>query len=772
MNRSSQATPYTSQTIAKDVLSSIIVFLVALPLCLGIAQASDAEPIAGLISGIVGGIVIGIISKSHTSVSGPAAGLTAIVAAQIANLKTYEAFLLAVVLAGVIQIVFGLLKAGALSAFFPSAVIKGLLAAIGVILMLKQLPLLFGHNKDMGVIFGHSEALADYMRHADLAKLEVDHSHQFGDNFIRFYKAISEIFVYGEGIQWGAICIGLLSLVFLIGWDKVKVLKSSLIPSPLIVVVLGALLAVAFSKALTGTWVLSQQQLVDVPVASSFAEFKSYIKTPDFSQWTNLSVYIGAITIAVVASLETLLNLDAVDKLDKKQRISPPNRELFAQGAGNMCAGLIGGIPVTSVVIRGTVNINSGAQTKLSGILHGFLLLGCVVLIPHLLKMIPHSCLAAILLMTGYKLASPKLFKQMWSEGRYQFLPFIVTLVAIVMTDLLVGICIGLVISILFILRSNLRRPIRRILEKHIDGDILHIELPNQVSFLNRAALESALREAPAGSRILLDLRRTDYIDPDILSLIREYGEKTAPALDVGFQIMGLKEEYRRKEGITENVDFSAQESRENLTPQQVLGILAEGNKRFSEGHPLDRDLRRKITQDERVKPFVAFLTGIDSRTPVEMIFDLELGETIVLRTPGKVIGPFVIGGMEYAATVAGVKLIVILGNTDSHVLSYALQHSAESNVPLVSGSPRYLGQLMEKISQSINPDVNREILDVPEKDQPKILYELTHEHVRLRVSELTESSTMLQSLVAKGELIIAGAIFDQDSDQVEFLQP
>jgi carbonic anhydrase/SulP family sulfate permease len=643
-------TRFNATTIAKDFLSGTIVFLVALPLCLGIAIASDADPIAGLISGIVGGLVIGIFSGSHTSVSGPAAGLTAIVAAQIANLPSFEAFLLAVVVGGVIQIGLGVIKAGALSAFFPSSVIKGLLAAIGVILIFKQLPLLFGYAKDMGLPFGHAEALEDFEQHPDAV---VDHSHAIGDIIFSFINAMKDVFTFDGGLQLGAISVGVFSLLFLIIWDKIPRLKKSLVPAPLLVVIFGAVLGWALSK-LGGNWLITPQQLVDVPGDGTIGGFIGLIRTPDFSQLANVGVYIGGITIAVVASLETLLNLDAVDNLDRKRRISPPSRELLAQGVGNVTAGMLGGIPVTSVVIRGSVNVMAGSESKLSAIFHGGLLLACVVLLPHLLAMIPLSCLAAILLVIGFKLASPALFKKMASEGRYQLLPFVMTVVAIVLTDLLIGIGIGMVLSVLFILNSNLRRPVRKIHEKHIDGDLLHIELSDQVSFLNKAALESALREAPRGSRLLLDARRTHYIDPDVLSLIREFHDKTAPAFDINMELVGFRERYRFSDK-EDTVDFSLQEAREKLTADQVLEILKAGNKRFVEGHPLDRSLVKPMaTNGQDQTAITAIVSGIDSRTPVEMIFDLGMGETFVIRVAGAVVGPRAFGGAEHAVSVGG----------------------------------------------------------------------------------------------------------------------
>lgn len=752
--------------IAQDFLSGIIVFLVALPLCLGIAIASDADPMAGLISGIVGGIVIGIFSGSHTSVSGPAAGLTAIVAAQIANLGTYETFLLAVVLGGVIQVGFGLLKAGALSAFFPSSVIKGLLAAIGVILIFKQLPLLFGYSKDMGLPFGHAEAIKDFEQHPDAV---VNHSHAVGDIIFSFFNAMKDVVNFESGWQYGAISVGLFCLVFLYVWDRIPKLKKSLVPAPLLVVILGSLLGWGLSK-LGGNWLLTPQQLVDVPSAGSIGGFIGLLRYPDFSQLTNMSVYIGAFTIAVVASLETLLNLDAVDKLDRRQRISPPNRELFAQGIGNITAGMLGGIPVTSVVIRGSVNVSAGSQTKLSAIFHGILLLACVLFIPHILRMIPLSCLAAVLLMTGFKLASASLFKQMAKEGRYQFLPFIFTLVAIVLTDLLIGICIGMVLSLLFILNSNLRRPVRKIKEKHTDGDLLHIELGDQVTFLNKASLEAALREAPRGSRLLLDARRTDYIDPDVLSLIREFRDKTAPAFDISMQLAGFREKYKLSEK-EDTVDFSILEAREKLTPNQVLEILKAGNKRFVEGHPLDRSLMKsRVSNGNSSSAIAAIVSGIDSQTPVEMIFDLGMGEAYVIRMPGVVVGPRAIGGVEYAVSVGGAKVVVVMGHADSSMLSLAIQNACSPDNKAELAGCASLAEVLDQIAVSIDPQQAQAFPQMSVKQQAEYLTELARRHVNRMAEQLVKESPALSRLVNSGQIQVVTAMFDPSNGSVHFL--
>lgn len=532
-------------TFLSDAVAGLVVFLVALPLCLGVALASNAPLFSGILAGIVGGIVVGLLSGSHTSVSGPAAGLTAIVAAQIALLGSFDTFLLAVVIAGVIQIGMGIARAGILSAFFPTSVIKGLLAAIGAILILKQIPHLLGRDTDP---------------EGEMSFVQPDHENTFSE--------------FGEllgGIHPGAAAIGLASFALLMFWDRCRPLKKSVVPSALVVVLLGVGLSQLF-HLIGGALLIEGNHLVQVPVSENLAGFFGFLRLPDFSQWSNPAVYTAGLTIAIVATLETLLNLEAVDKLDPQQRESPASRELVAQGIGNLIVGLIGGIPVTSVIVRSSVNINAGGKTRLAAVIHGMLLVVCVMFLPTVLNLIPLSCLAAILLATGIKLISPQLIREMWREGRYQFVPFIVTLVSIVLTDLVIGVTIGLAVSIAFILNSNLRRPLRRIVEKHLGDEVLRIELASQVSFLNRAALERALRSAPRGTHILLDAHNTDYIDPDILSLIREFKEQTAPVLGVQVSLRGFRDRYHLHDEI-QFVDYSTRDLQDKLSSTQVLQI-------------------------------------------------------------------------------------------------------------------------------------------------------------------------------------------------------
>lgn len=732
------------QTVFKDLMSGLIVFLVALPLCLGIALASNAPLFSGLIAGILGGIVVGALSGSHTSVSGPAAGLTAIVAAQIANLGSFEAFLLAIVVGGVIQIGLGIARAGALSAFFPSSVIKGLLAAIGVLLILKQIPHLLGHDTDPV---------------GEMSLEQPDHENTF-----------SEILGLFKGdIHVGAVAIGLSCLALLIFWDRFKPLKNSLVPAPLVVVLLGVAGCRLF-ESLGGQWIIGASHRVQVPVANSFAEFVGFLQYPDFSQIMNPAIYVAGVTIAVVASLETLLNLEAVDRLDKKQRHSPPSRELVAQGVGNIMSGMIGGLPVTSVVIRGSVNVNAGAESKLSAIFHGGFLLVCVMLLPMWLNLIPLSALAAILLVTGVKLASPKLFQQMWSAGRYQFVPFIVTLLAIVLTDLLIGILIGLAVSIVFILWSNLRRPIRRVVEKHVGGEVLHIELPDQMSFLNRAAMERCLHDAPRGSHVLLDARRTDYIDPDVLSLICDFRDVVAPAHGVQVSLRGFRSKYQLRDEI-QFVDYTTRELQEQLTPNKVLQILHEGNKRFRSGNSIDRDLTKQLREEVvNQHPMAVLLSGIHSRVPAELIFDLGLGDILSIRIGGNVVGPKVVGSAEYGCAVAGAKLILVMGNTGSAMVAAAVNHLCPMDLPDILGECPNLSPIVDFICQSIAPGECDALRGKSVKEITEYVDKVARRNVLRSVDRLLELSPVIRQLIKEGRVAAVGAMYDVASGEIEFL--
>ena len=502
---------FSPGNLKKDLPSSIVVFLVALPLCLGIALASSAPLFAGVLTGIIGGIVVASVSGSQLSVSGPAAGLTVIVFGAIASLGSYETFLLAIVIAGILQILLGLLKAGSIASYFPSSVIEGMLAAIGIILILKQIPHSVGYD----------------------AAYEGDESFSSNDEntFSAIISALSKI-------SYGAVIISALSLLILVYWSKIKKLSS--IPAPLIVVVAG----VCFNFIFKGTqFEIKADQLVQIPVVGSLNEFAQLFITPDFSQLLNQDVWVVAVTIAVVASLETLLSIEAVDKIDPYKRVSPTNRELVAQGMGNMTSGLLGGLPMTAVIVRSSANVNSGGKTKMSSVFHGTWLLVSLLLIPGLLNSIPLSCLAAILLVTGYKLAKADLFRKMWKKGKSQFIPFIVTILAVVFTDLLKGVAVGMMVGVFYILRNNVRNPYFYNIVKDGDKKVLRIKLAEEVSFLNKAAVQFTLNQLPNDADVIIDGTNSKYIDSDVLEVIHDF-KHNAYSRGIIVQLENVKSRY------------------------------------------------------------------------------------------------------------------------------------------------------------------------------------------------------------------------------------
>jgi MFS superfamily sulfate permease-like transporter len=492
--------------IKSDLPASIVVFFVALPLCLGIALASGAPLFSGLIAGIVGGIVVGFLSGSQIGVSGPAAGLAAIVLTAITALGGWENFLVAVVLGGIIQIIFGVLRLGIIGYYFPSSVIKGMLTGIGIIIILKQIPYFFGIDKNP---------------EGDFAFLQLD-----GENtFTELLKTLNALL--SGNFDKGATIIALIAMGILILWSNVLSKKGKifqLIQGPLVAVVVGILY---FFFTSGSSLSLSAEHLVSVPVPESFSDFKSQLAFPNFAVITRADVLITGFTIALVASLETLLCVEATDKIDPHKRVTPTNRELLAQGTGNIVSGLIGGLPVTQVIVRSSANIQSGGQTKASAIIHGFLLLISVVTIPHILNYIPLSVLAAILFIVGYKLAKPSTFKAMYNGGWMQFVPFIVTVTGIVFTDLLKGIALGLAVGIFIVLYRSFKNS--HFLHKEgedIDDGKIKMTLAEEVTFFNKGAILKELDNLPENSSLELDVTKTKFLDNDIIEILEDFAIK------------------------------------------------------------------------------------------------------------------------------------------------------------------------------------------------------------------------------------------------------
>lgn len=509
----------------EDLSASLVVFLVALPLCLGIAVASGAPPLAGLVAGIVGGIVVGFFSQSSLSVSGPAAGLTAIIVTALADMPSFEMFLLAVVISGIIQMALGFAKAGVIGYYFPNSVIKGMLAAIGLILILKQIPHALG---DDAVYEGSMEFS------------QTDNENTFTE-IIGAFRNINPI----------AAAISLVAVLILVFFDKFKLKQFTIfriLPAALFAVVVGVILNIGLDAWWPG-YTLKDFHMVKLPVFSNFSELTDIVVFPNFRGITDKRVYITGITIALVASIETLLSVEASDRLDPLKRITPTSRELSAQGLGNVVSGLLGGLPVTAVIVRSSANIDSGGRTKLSAILHGFWLLLSLVFLGAYLNYIPLAALAGILFVVGFKLAKPSIFLAEYQKGWDQFIPFIVTVLAILFTDLLVGIGIGMAVGLFFVIKSNYQKAI--VLKKTSSGLVLNFK--QNVSFLNKAELLRYLATVEDGSNLKIDVDETTFVDTDIIQTLSDFIE-TAPEKGIKVEVEGLEKlAVKNRQAIVEN---------------------------------------------------------------------------------------------------------------------------------------------------------------------------------------------------------------------------
>ena len=657
--------------------------------------------------------------------------MAAIVLTQLDHLNgNYQAFLFCLVLAGILQMVFGVLRVGTFSNFIPTNVILGLLAAIGIILILNQFPILVGLEISL-------------LKMSWLANTE---------SILNKFDA-------------GACLIGLISIAIILLWDKSPLKKLPLPSALLAVMVAGGLnyLFTLFGSSLA----VRSEHLIHLPNIISGTE--TIFSFPDFSYWNNSVIYTGAITLAVVASLETLLNLEAADKMDQQKRTSPQNRELLAQGVGNTLSGLIGGMPITSVIVRSSVNATSGSKTKNSAIFHGVLLIVALLVLTPLINLVPLSSLAAILILTGFKLASPHLFKRLYSQGWKQFLPFIVTVVAIVATDLLVGIIIGLVLSAVIILKNNLKRGVRIIHETHLHGKLTRIELAPNISFLNRSALVSALDKIQDGETVIVDASNTYYIDPDVYQVIKDFKDERAQKHQINFKLIGFKSHY--PEIVEEELDInvSTSEVQRQLTPSQVLQLLKEGNQRFVNHERLHHNIARQIqvTSQSGQHPFAAVLGCMDSRAPTERIFDVGIGDLFSLRIAGNIAGQKVLGSLEFACKSKGSKLILVLGHTDCGAVTAACQmYQQNMDIKQVKETPnvQYFLKPIMQAAETVHKEMTTYQLT------SNFVHAVTLTNVKNNIAYILQNSDVLRTMVEQGEVGIIGGIYDVNTGKVEFL--
>lgn len=727
----------------RDLLAGLVAATVALPMCLGIAHAVDAPLQAGLLSGVIGGLVVGALSGSAISVSGPAIGLTAVMVASIRDLGSFEAFLCAVLVAGVLQVATGLARGGAVADYLPGNVVRGLLAAVGVLLVLKQLPHLVGHDTDW---------------EGDMGFAQPDGQNTF-----------SEIVLAAERFLPGATLIGIVSLVLLAVWRRTPLGRTP-IPPPIGVVAV-AIAINEWMRAAGSPWALADSHLVTVPsLGDGGMQWRDLLHAPDLSRLFDVKVLITGVTLAIVASLETLLNLEGIDKLDPQRRTSPPDRELVAQGAGNVLAGLLGGLPMAATIARSSVSAQAGARSKLATMTHGAVIAIAVLFAPELLNRIPLSALAAILVVTGWRLAAPNTFVAMAKEGRAQFVPFAVTVLAIVFTDLLVGVLVGLASGIVFILASNLRRGFRLVREDHVGGIVHRIELASQTSFLHRAKLARTLAQFHSGDQVVLDARLADYIDADVLTMLREFTNEVAVARGLVVSTIGFKQKYEIAD-MVQYVDWTTKEIQAKLTPERVVELLKAGNDRFLTGTRLNRDLVRQLdaTSDGQ-HPMAVVLSCIDSRSPAEILFDVGLGDLFNCRLAGNVASEKVLGSMEFACKVAGARLIVVLGHTRCGAVKATCDFAARGVDAVTATGLTNLGSITSPIEVAVRDEhAHRHVSGPRDASNYEFVDSVARANVRVAMRWIAHNSPVLAAMLKQHEIGMIGAMYDIATGRVEF---
>jgi carbonic anhydrase len=712
-----------------DIPAGIAVFLVSVPLSLGIALASGAPLFSGLITGIVGGLVVAPLSGSALGISGTAAGLSLIILPTIEKLG-FGGFLLAAIVAGLLQIVMGLVRAGVIAYYFPSSVVNGMLSGIGIIIFLKQIPHAVGYDRDYEGDFTFSQ-LDSYSSLTEL-------SHMLGQ------------------VQPGAILIALASLLVLLLWEQPFMQKrrfSHLLPAPLVVVALGIFVNEILRNAHPNL-ALQETHLVMIPLVQDVSGLMQQLHFPDFGQAANPEIYWAGLTLAVVASLETLLSVEAVDKLDPYKRITPPNRELIAQGIGNISSGLLGGLPLTQVIVRSSINVQSGAKTKAASIVNGLLLVLAVFLIPTLINKIPLASLAAILLVVGYKLVKPETFKSLYQSGWYHFIPFCATVLGLVFTNILFGILIGLTIALFSILLENYKSAYyfkeTQIGNKHV------IRLSEHVSFLNRANLQQTLEALPAHSEVVIDATRSKYVDYDIYEIIQNFKTEAHHK-----HIKLILENVRGFGSLppVENARTQTYESQQSLTHDKVLALLKEGNERFVYNLKSNRNLLEQVndTSDGQF-PIAIILSCMDSRTSVELIFDLGLGDVFSARIAGNIVNDDFLGSMEFACKLAGSKLIVVLGHTHCGAIKGAC---ADAKLDHLTG-------LLAKIKPAI-ACVHAETPADNGIDKDELIQKVADKNVQLAVEQIRQQSGLLAAMEQAGEIAIVGGMYDIETGKVNF---
>ncbi len=722
---------YQKRQLKFDFVAAVVVFLIAIPLCLGIALASGAPLMSGILSGIIGGVVVGILSGSHVSVAGPAAGMSAVVLAVITQFGSFNIFLLALVIAGVYQIIAGLLRAGFVADYVPSNIVQGLLSAVGILIIVKQLPLAFTLSHSL----------------ATLKTQLLDISSGFS------LQPLRDLSIH---INVGAVVLSLSALFILIAIDHTKKRWLRSLPGPFVVVILGILFNEIF-LLINSPLAQIAPHLVNIPKHDGFADFLSQMQCPDWSAFTNPHVYVLALLLGSVSSLENLLNIKAGERLDTQRRYCSKDRELIAQGIGNMVAGLVGGIPITSVIVRTSINIQSGSKTKISTIFHGVFILLAMILIPDALNKIPLSSLAGVLIYTGYKLTKPSIYRSIYRQGLDRFIPFVITVVCIIFLNLLFGILLGLLSSLFFILKSNSQVRLDIIKENYPKGVTHRLILPQQTTFLNKASLVAELDAIPRNSLLTIDARYSDYIDKEIIEFLKEFQSEHAVHKHISLNLIGFKEHYQ----IHNYIDFinvTTYDVQSTLTPHQALNILKEGNERFRNDTCIHRSFKTDIAHTATTQHPIAVVLGcIDSRVPVETIFDMSFGDLFCIRIAGNVVNDDVLASMEYACNVVGAKLIVVLGHTGCGAIQAACD----------SVKKGFITQLLAKIKPAIAAET------YTSQDRSGKNHHFVHKVTQLNIANtihtIYHESEILSTMIDQEKIGIVGALYDINSGEASF---
>lgn len=711
-----------------DIPAGIVVFLVSIPMSLGIAFASGAPLFSGLITGIIGGLVVAPLSGSQLAISGTAAGLAVLVFAAIKELG-FSGFLLALVITGILQILSGILRAGVIAHYFPSSVINGMLSGIGIILFLKQIPHALGYDHDY---------------EGDFSFFQSDH-----------YSTFSELLNAVDYISPTAIVISIISLGFLCLWEQpyIKSLRYTRLYQGMFLAVLSGIFINHYLLNYLPELALKGNHLVMIPVFRNFSDLLAQFHTPDFSRLDQANIYLAAVTLALVASLETLICIEAVDKLDSFRRHTPSNRELIAQGLANLCSGMIGGLPLTQVIVRSTINIQSGARTKTAAFIQGFLILLATLFIPQWLNEIPLATLASLLLVVSYKLINPSVFKTMYKAGLYHFIPFCVTILGLVLTNLLVGIVIGLTIALIAILLENYKST--SYFRVAVIGNKSFFRLPEHVSFLNKVNIKRTLDNIPANTEIVIDATRSKYIDYDVHEVIENF-KKEAQIKNIGLML-----ENMRGFGVLKPVEKARSQtydSQQSLTPAQVLEILKHGNEHFINNLEANRNLLEQVNDTQQGQyPIAIILSCMDSRTSVELIFDQGLGDVFSARVAGNVVNSDILGSIEYACKLAGSKLIVVLGHSHCGAIKGACAHVQLD----------HLSGLLNKIQPAVTAVTSHD-----ELNHEELVQKVAEKNVQLSVEQIRTESPLLESMIKQGEIGIIGAMYDVETGRVTFYKP